>query len=108
MNWREIPMKEINWRSLHSHLGRSAWQLKRYSLGYKESDPPRPYAEGAWKNMTLGEVSDLGRRELMRHSGMGPVCLAALQYVIDLAAAGKCPVIGGVAPDALRPSEPCE
>lgn len=103
-DWRSIPMVAIDWSALKPHVGRNSHPLRRLTQGFPNR-PPEPFQEGAWRNLTLGEVADLGRRALLRHNGMGEATLAALQYVIDLAAAGKCPLTTGPAHDALRPTE---
>lgn len=104
-DWREIRVAHIDWLALRSHIGRSAGVLRQLSTTIRPDDKPEPYCSGAWREMTLGQVADIGRRNLLRHTGMGAATLASLQYVIDLAADGKCPMIGGPAPDALRPTE---
>ncbi|WP_147405712.1 hypothetical protein [Cereibacter sphaeroides] len=103
-DWREIPMTAIDWDALRPVLGRSANDLRRLSRGYRPDDPPREWCAGAWKQMTLGQVADMGRRQLLRHNNLGEKGLALLQMVIDLAAAGRCPTTDGAAVDALRPS----
>ena len=102
--WRDIPMRVINFHSMRSHLGRSARTLHRLTNGYDEKDAPKPYGKAAWRELTLGQVADLGRRELMRHQDFGEKTLAALQYVIDMAADGKLHLTTGPAADALRPT----
>lgn len=101
-DWRGIPVADINWRALKPLIGRSAHPLRRLC------SPPydgrvRDYGSGAWAHMTLGEVADLGAREILRHQDVGQMTLAALQSVVDMAAAGRLPVAGTAAPDALRP-----
>jgi len=103
-DWRDIPMAEINWLGLRGEIGRSAMALRRLAIVLYDRHPVEPYYMGCWSEMTLGQVADLGRRDLMRHNGFGDITLAALQRVIDLAAAGKLPVANGPAPDALRPT----
>ena len=104
-DWRDIPMRMINWNAVSAHIGRSARPLRRLSTTIRPEDTPKPFCRGAWRDMTLGQVADLGRREILRHSDIGPTALAALQHVIDLAAAGKLPQTQGPANDALRPTE---
>ena len=103
-DWRDIPMIEIDWCALKPMLGRCTHDLRRLSRGYRPDDPPREWGPGAWKLLTLGQVADMGRRHLMRHSGLGAKGVTALQAVVDMAAAGKCPTTDGPAVDALRPT----
>lgn len=103
-DWRSVRMAEIDWRAMKSHIGRSASALRRLSIPFRNR-PTYPYADGAWMDLTLGEVADLGAREILRYAGMGKVSLAALQSVIDMAEAGKLPLSNGVAIDALRPTK---
>lgn len=103
-DWREIRMTDIDWMALRSHIGRSAGVLGRLSTTMRAEDKPQPFGRGAWKEMTLGQVADIGRKNLLRYPDVGEVAIASLQYVIDMADAGKCPIIGSPAPDALRPT----
>lgn len=103
-DWRSIRMTEIDWRALKSHIGRSAQALRSMCHNYGGRDPDK-YGLGSWRDMTLGEVADLGRAQILRHAGIGETALSGLQYVIDLAAAGKLPLLNGVAIDALRPTK---
>jgi len=104
-NWRTIRMDEIDWRAVQSMPeigGHAGGALRRLSVGYP-SVAAEPYWPGCWQNLTLGDVADLGERDLLRHSGFGKKTLAALRRVIDMAASGKLPLLGNPAPDALRP-----
>lgn len=102
--WRDIPMRAINWRHVRSHIGISAHKLHRLSRPPFDNRPPQPYRDGSWCDLTLGQVADMGAREILRHEGIGEVALAGLQYVIDLAASGKLATNSDPAPDALRPT----
>jgi hypothetical protein len=103
MDWREIKMTEIDWRALRAHLGRSNSILRRLTHGYTDQTT-HDYGAGSWRELTLGQVADKGRREILRHTGMGEVALCSLQLLIDLAAKGGCPMTTGQAVDALKPS----
>ena len=101
-DWRSIPVSSINWRALKPRIGRSAHPLRRLCT------PPhdgrvRDFGTGAWAHLTLGEVADLGAREILRHQDVGQMTLGALQSVIDMAADGRLPTSATPAPDALRP-----
>lgn len=104
-DWRDIPMRMINWKQVHSHIGRPAHKLRRLSLPPMGNRAPTPYGTGCWSELTLGQVADMGAHEIMRHHDVGKVALAGLQYIIDLAAAGKLATCKDPAPDALRPTE---
>lgn len=87
--WRDIPMRDINWVALLPSLGPCVYKLR----GLCEPPPRGPfwrrYAAGAWVDLTLGEVADLGRTELLRHAGIGAGAIAVLERVMALAAAGE-------------------
>ena len=104
-DWRDIPMLQINWKQVHSHIGIPAHKLRRLSLPPVNDHAPTPYGTGCWSTLTLGQVADLGAHEILRHQDVGKVALAGLQYIIDLAAAGKLATYSDPAPDALRPTK---
>lgn len=103
-DWRDIPMRMINWKQVHIHIGIAAHKLRRLSLPPMDNRAPSPYGTGCWSSLTLGEVADLGAHEILRHQDVGKVALAGLQYIIDLAASGKLATCKDPAPDALRPT----
>ncbi|VDS07918.1 hypothetical protein PARHAE_01098 [Paracoccus haematequi] len=84
--WRTIPMRDINWAALKPSFGHCVYRLRK--LSEPNSLPYRPYCSGCWADMTLGQVADLGRAELLRHDGMGEGTIAILEQVMELAAAG--------------------
>lgn len=102
--WRDIPMRAIDWKHVHSHIGIPAHKLRRLSLPPMGDRAPTPYGTGCWCELTLGQVADLGAHEILRYQDVGKAALAGLQYIIDLAAAGKLATCSEPAPDALRPS----
>lgn len=102
--WREIPMTGIDWSALKPQIGRSASTLRMLSHGFDDF-APKPGGAGCWRDMTLGDVADLGKYRLINHHHLfGEKTLAALQTVIDLAAAGRLPLKQAPARDALRPT----
>ena len=106
--WREVPMAEIDWSALKPTIGRPVHALRRLSRPWSN---PTEYGSGSWHDLTLGDVADMGRREIMRHLDVGEAALVALQKIIDMAAAGSLPMIsatGRPAHDALRPSQTTE
>lgn len=58
-DWRDIPMRVINWKHVHSHLGIVAHKLRRLSLPPIDDRAPRPYGTGCWSGLTLWQVADL-------------------------------------------------
>ena len=103
-DWRSIPVKDIDWPMIHARFGRTVHALRRLCLPRVNNQPPAAFGSGAWSEMSLGAVADIGARQIMRHQDVGPKVLATLQAIIDLAASEGLPMIGGPAPDALKPT----
>ncbi len=104
-DWRIIPVKDIDWRAVHRRFGRTVHALRRLCLPRVNNQPPSAFGSGAWSEMTLGAVADMGALQILRHQDVGPKVLATLQAVIDMAAAGDLPMVGAPAPDALKPKD---
>lgn len=102
-DWRSIPVKNIDWRMLHARFGRSIYKLEWLAVEPR-NNRVEALGHGCWSQMTLGAVADIGLRRLKRHHGIGDVAIATLQAIIDLAASEGLPMIGGPAPDALKPT----
>ena len=101
-DWRSIPVKDIDWRMLHARFGSSIYKIE-WLAKVPGNGRVEDRGHGCWSHMTLGAVADLGERLILRHHGIGPVALATLQAIIDLAASEGLPMVGGPAPDALKP-----
>ncbi|PNW65566.1 UNVERIFIED_CONTAM: hypothetical protein BEN50_22255 [Euhalothece sp. KZN 001] len=99
---RDIPMADIDWQTLLHGMGRSVRPLWRL-VHVDPNRGPRPYEEGAWHDLTLGQVADKGERDILRHHGVGATALARLRENIDMARAGTLPLKGAPAPDSLGP-----
>ena len=102
-DWRSIPVKDIDWRMLHAKFGRSIYALEWLAVEPR-NNRVEALGHGCWSHMTLGAVADIGERLILRHHGIGPVALATLRSIIDLAASDGLPMVGGPAPDALTPT----
>ena len=86
-DWRTIPMRDINWVALLPTFGPTVYRLR--SLSEPTPDKAyRRYATGCWADLTLGQVADLGRKELLRHAGIGAGAIGVLERIMELAAAG--------------------
>lgn len=87
MSWRDIPMRDINWVTLKPTFGASVYRLRKLC----EPMPDRPYrryASGSWAGLTMGQIADMDRVELMRHDGIGPGTLQILDEVMTMARVG--------------------
>ena len=87
-DWRDIPMRDVNWIALLPTLGPCVYMLRKLCEPPPRGFAWRRYASGAWMDLKLGQVADLGRDELLRHQGIGPGAVSVLEKVMDLAAAG--------------------
>jgi hypothetical protein len=101
---RDIPMADIDWQALMADMGRSVRPLWRL-VHVDPNRAPKPYDDGSWHDLTLGQVADKGERDILRHHGVGETALARLREIIDMARAGTLPLKGGPAPDSLWPKE---
>lgn len=86
-DWRTIPMRDINWVALKPTFGTGVFALRKLSQ-LQSGMEYRPYASGCWADMTLGQVADLGREDLLRHAGVGTGTIKILEQIMELAAAG--------------------
>lgn len=85
-DWRAIPMRDIAWVALLPTYGPCVYHLRK--LSEPTTGPAPQYRQGCWADLTLGQVADLGRDDLLRHQGVGPGAIRVLESIMDLAAAG--------------------
>ena len=86
--WQDVPMRDINWPALLPAFGFAVFRLRKLSEPPARGRGWRRYADGAWMDLSLGQVAALGRDELLRHNGIGPRAIEVLEAVMDLAAVG--------------------
>ncbi|MGR3522692.1 MAG: hypothetical protein ACU0FT_08055 [Paracoccus sp. (in: a-proteobacteria)] len=87
-SWRDIAMRDIDWLAFLPILGPGVHTLRSLCEPPPRGRAWRKYTSGAWMDLTLGQVADLGREDLLRHRGIGNGTVAVLESVMDLAAAG--------------------
>lgn len=85
-DWRTIPMRDINWVALLPTFGPTVYRLR--TLSEPNDLPYRPYCSGCWADLTLGQVAEMGRKELLSHDGIGAGAIGVLEGIMELAAAG--------------------
>ncbi len=95
-DWREIPAVEIDWAAnpISERAGYKVITMcsDRFDQG---TGPLSRFSAGAWADLTLGEIADLGPTHWLRCSGIGGTAVRVIKWVIDHAAAGKCPMKAG-------------
>ena len=83
MNWRDIPARTVDWSIVQRGNFRSVlWNLSRPL-------PDQYQNGGAWRDLTLGQIADMGERRWRREPGVGDVTVLAIKELIDRAAAGE-------------------
>ena len=82
MNWREIPVSTVDWFLVQRGNFRGVlWNLSRRI-------PDEYQGGGAWRDLTLGQLADMGEPKWRREPGVGDVTVRAIKELIDRAAAG--------------------
>ena len=109
-DWREIPASEIEWSAnpINKLAGRNVENMCGREGPAEDTgqDDSARMRKGGWTDLTLGEIADLGEQYWILCEGIGYVAVEVIKWVIDHAAAGKCPMKAGSgkpAHDAYRP-----
>jgi hypothetical protein len=107
--WRSIRADSIDW--LENPISRRAGgycRMMSNSIYINQHSDARSC--GGWSNLTLGEIADLGIKHWMRCRNIGPLGVDVIKWIIDEAAAGRCPILAthGRAADAYDPRTPAD
>lgn len=117
MSWRNIPAAMIDWEKnpISSRAGNwvrwscsDEWKTSRWN--FERDKTPVPGGRGYWCEMTLGQIADNGERWWIRNgTHIGPKGCQVIRWIIDEAAEGRCPMIGGKGAPAVDAYVPkCE
>ena len=98
MNWRDILGRDVDWVTLNGGKYRHTSGLRElFYVGPKWMTThyhPTEKTYGEWYNYTLGDIANLGRREWLRMTNVGPFVADLIERAIDAAAAGESICLG--------------
>lgn len=107
--WRDIRADAIAWdRNPISVLAghKCRMMCNAIFLNHQVGSQYRNRDCGGWSDLTLGQIADLGEREWLRCTNIGPTAVKVIKWIIDAAAEDRCPMMAGsghAAPDAYVP-----
>jgi len=105
-DWRNIPAADVDWaENPISRRGGYKVNMMCSSIYWRDGYSTQRSC-GGWKDLTLGEIADLGESHWLKCQNIGPLGVQVIKWVIDAAAEGRCPMrpaSGSPAPDAYVP-----
>jgi len=107
-DWRSIRAQDVDWTP--NPISRRAGYHVRMMCSPVYLGPTgkawSATSRGAWSDLTLGQIADLGERHWRRCSNIGDLGVSVIKWGIDAAAEGRCPMLpasGAPAADAYVP-----
>jgi len=107
-DWRSIRAHDVDWTA--SPISRRAgYKVRMMCSPIYLSPSGKPWSDtgcGAWHDLTLGQIADLGERHWLRCANIGDLGVRVIKWGIDAAAEGRCPMLpasGAPAVDAYIP-----
>ena len=105
-DWRSIPAAAVDWELNPISTRGGGYVRMMCNHIYWRSDK-HPTGCGGWKDMTLGDIADLGEKYWLRCTNIGPKVVLVIKWILDEAASGRCPFLaatGRKAADAYVPT----
>lgn len=107
-DWRSIMATDVDWTANPISL-RAGYKVRMMCSPIYHGPNGKAWSAtscGAWSDLTLGQVADLGERHWRRCSNIGNLGVKVIKWGIDAAAEGRCPMLlasGAPAADAYVP-----
>lgn len=105
-DWRSIPAESVDWE-INPISKRGGGYVRMMCNKIFWSEGRHEMSCGAWKDLTLGDVADLGEKHWLRCNNIGPKVVLVIKWILDEAASGRCPFLaakGTKAADAYEPT----
>jgi len=106
-DWRSIRAQDVDWTANPiSRLAGYKVRMMCNPIYIERRTSWTQYECGAWSDLTLGQIADLGERHWRRCSNIGDLGVSVIKWGIDAAAEGRCPMLpasGAPAADAYVP-----
>ena len=99
-SWRDIPCDQVDWE-VAKISKRITYQLWRQC---RSGDPDASFSgnqeDGPWKNLTLGQLANMGERAWQRTAGygIGPKAVETIKATINMAAEGVDVLVSSTEP----------
>jgi len=105
-NWREIKAAVVDWE-INPISKRGGGYVRMMCSEMFWCELSHPTSCGAWSNLTLGCIADLGEKHWLRCRNIGPKVVMVIKWILDESASGRCPFLGAKgmkASDAYEPT----